>query len=156
MQYDVILDCVITAPDGIVQTLQNYETVHSIYHMKFQPIFEYFFIIYCTAHTVLYRYNAANFLQNTHKRTLHSSPVGASYGCLLWVQSLIYVLLLSLQYCVWYHVISDRRITAPDCIGRIIYHIHSHISSIYNNPQKAARCTKPHDWRQKLSYTNQI
>ena len=57
------------------------------------------------------RYNAVNFLQY---------PDGRAVGCLLWVSSLIHVLLLSLEYCVWYRDKLDRVITALDCIQLLV------------------------------------
>ena len=48
-------------------------------------------------HTVRCRYNAVNFLQNSHNRHYIARPWGWGMGCLLWVWSLTYVLLLSLQ-----------------------------------------------------------
>ena len=46
---------------------------------------------YCT---VRCRYNAVNFLQNSHNRHPIPRPWGRGMGCLLWVWSLIYILLL--------------------------------------------------------------
>ena len=37
-------------------------------------------------------------------------------GCLFWFRNLIYVLLLSLYSCMWYHDILHHVITALDCI----------------------------------------
>ena len=36
-------------------------------------------------------------------------------GCLLWVQTLIYILYQSLKWCMKYHVILYHVITTPDC-----------------------------------------
>ena len=47
----------------------------------------------------------------------------ARYGCLLWVRNVIYVLLLSLYFCMWYHDILHRVITALDCIVCLAYFI---------------------------------
>ena len=59
-------------------------------------------------HIVRCRYNAASFLQNRQKQT---RLWGRDMGWVLWVQNLIYVLLLSLQCCN----IPDRVIAAADC-----------------------------------------
>ena len=40
-------------------------------------------------------------------------------GCLLWGQAQVYVLLQSLEWCIQYHVISDRVIMALDCMNDI-------------------------------------
>ena len=45
-------------------------------------------------------YNTVSFLPNTHKICPIACPWGQDMGCILWVQILIYVLLLSLQLAV--------------------------------------------------------
>ena len=52
-------------------------------------------------------------MQRTYK--VQCSAVTRGMGCLLWVQSLIYVLLLRWQYCVQYYDILYRVITKPHC-----------------------------------------
>ena len=61
-------------------------------------------------------YNAVIFLHNSHNRRPISRPWGRGMGCLVWIQSPIYVLLLWLQYCVWYLDMLYRVITVPHCI----------------------------------------
>ena len=61
------------------------------------------------------RYNTVNFLQNSHRRHSMARMLGWDMRCLLRVQSLIYVLLLSLQRLMLCHVILDLFIMAPNC-----------------------------------------
>ena len=61
------------------------------------------------------RYNAVNFLQNSHEKPPIARPVGRGMGCLLWVQPLLDILLQFLRWCVQYHVMLDRVIAALDC-----------------------------------------
>ena len=44
-----------------------------------------------------------NFIQNSHNRHPIAHPGGWAMGGLLWAWSLIYVLLRSSPYCMWYH-----------------------------------------------------
>ena len=44
------------------------------------------------ANTVRCRYNAVNFLTNTHKRHPIARPLGRGMGCILWIQHLINIL----------------------------------------------------------------
>ena len=60
-------------------------------------------------------YNTVTFLQNIHKRYPIARLSGRGMRCLLWVQPLIDILPQFLQWCVQYHVILDRVITALDC-----------------------------------------
>ena len=53
-------------------------------------------------------------LLNFSQEITNSLPVRARNGCLLWVTSLIYALLLSVQCCVYIRDKLDRVITAPD------------------------------------------
>ena len=65
--------------------------------------------------TVQCRYNAVDFLQIHHKRHPIARPLGRGMGCLLLIGIYIQILPQSLQWCVQYHVILDRVITALDC-----------------------------------------
>ena len=63
----------------------------------------FLFVVLCcgqfpenVASTVRCRYNAVNFLQNTHNRHPIARPWGRDMGCLLWIQTLITVLHQSL------------------------------------------------------------
>ena len=56
-----------------------------------------------TQTTLQYHYNMANFLPNTHNRHHIAHLWGWDLGCILWVWSLIYVLLESLQCCIQYY-----------------------------------------------------
>ena len=47
-----------------------------------------------------YRYNAVNFLEKYHKRHPLARTLGRNMGCILWVQTLIYTLTQSRQWCV--------------------------------------------------------
>ena len=62
------------------------------------------------------RYNAVTLLQIPHQRHPMAHPLGRYIGCILWVQTLIYILNQSLRWRMQYHVILDRVITALDCI----------------------------------------
>ena len=53
--------------------------------------------------TVWCRFNAVNFLKNPHNRHPISRPLGRDMGCLLWEQTLIYVMLEPLHCCRKYH-----------------------------------------------------
>ena len=64
--------------------------------------------------TVITRLISLLFFSNSPQKTLHNSPVRARYGCLLWLQTLVYILPQSLQWLIDKHVTSDRIITAPD------------------------------------------
>ena len=58
-----------------------------------------------------YNVVTVQFFPESSWQTLHSSLMRASYGFLLWVQILIYVLSQSLQCCMLYHVILDDGLT---------------------------------------------
>ena len=58
--------------------------------------------------TVQWYHNVVNFLENTHDRHL------IAHLCLLWMQTLIWVMPESLQFCMEYHVIFDP-IMVCDC-----------------------------------------
>ena len=78
----------------------------------------------CTLlYTVRCRYNAVNFLQNPPKRHPIGHPLGRCMGCILWVQTLTYILSKSLQWWMQYHAISDRVITTLDCTWHGLYKI---------------------------------
>ena len=66
------------------------------------------------------RYNAVNFLQYPHNTYPIARPSGRGKGFVLWVSSLIHLLLLSLEYCVWYRHQLDRVITALDCMQLLV------------------------------------
>ena len=61
--------------------------------------------------TVWCRYSVVNYPKSSQ------NTVRARYGVSSWVQSLIYILNQSPQWCVQYHVILDCVITALDCLG---------------------------------------
>ena len=63
-------------------------------------------------------YNTVNFLQNLHKKHPRyiARPLGRGMVCILWVQTMIYTLPQSQQWCMQYHMILDREIVALDCI----------------------------------------
>ena len=52
-------------------------------------------------YTVQCHYNMVNFIRNHHTRHLIAHPWGWDMGCLFWVQALIYILLWSLQCCMY-------------------------------------------------------
>ena len=56
-------------------------------------------------------------LLNTHKRHPIACPWGRAMGCLLWVQSQVNVVLLSLWCYMCYHDIPYCAVKAPDCIS---------------------------------------
>ena len=66
-------------------------------------------------HTVRCRYNGVNFLQNPHKRHPIARPLGRNMGCLLWINTLIYI---PPQLLKWYmqYVTLDRIIMGLHCI----------------------------------------
>ena len=80
--------------------------------------------------TVRCRYNAVNFLQNPHNIHPIAHPWGRGMGCILWAQIVIYTLPQSLQWCMQYHVILDRVITALDCLCTFIDFFHD---CVYTN-----------------------
>ena len=57
-----------------------------------------------------------NSLKKSSQKTPYSSPNKESYGCILWIQPLFYILPQSLQWCMQYHVILDRITMSPFCI----------------------------------------
>ena len=67
------------------------------------------------AYTVWYHYDPVNFFWNSHKRHPIACPVGWAMGFLLWAQTLIYILPLSLHWCMQYHIILYHVITASNC-----------------------------------------
>ena len=64
-------------------------------------------------HPVRCHYNS--FLPNPRNGSPIAQPWGWGLECLLWAQSHIYVLLLSLHRSVWYYDTLDHVILAPDC-----------------------------------------
>ena len=62
-------------------------------------------------------------LTNAHKRNPIAHPSGWAMGCLLWVQTLIYILPQSLQWCMQYHAILSSVITGQHYNGTWLYHI---------------------------------
>ena len=56
-------------------------------------------------HTVRCPYNTVNFFQNPHKIHPIAPPLGWAMGCPLVIQILIYILLQSLQWCIWYRAV---------------------------------------------------
>ena len=67
----------------------------------------------CQWHTTeWFHCNTVNILQITHNRHPIARPWGRAMGCLLWVQSLFYVLPLSQHYCIQYIAMFDC-VTTP-------------------------------------------
>ena len=66
-------------------------------------------------YTVRCRYDEVNLIPNPRKLHPIARPLGRCIGCILWVQTVIYTLLQSPQWCMQYHVILDRVVTALDC-----------------------------------------
>ena len=56
-----------------------------------------YILMHLISHTVWYLYNTISFLQNPHKRHPIARPLGWGIGCLLWLQTLIYILPQSVQ-----------------------------------------------------------
>ena len=54
-------------------------------------------------YTVQCHYNVVNFLPNPHKIHPIARPLGWGMGCILWVQTVIYALPQSVQWCMQYH-----------------------------------------------------
>ena len=54
------------------------------------------------------------FSPKNSQNTPHKSPIRRRTKCLLWVQSLMFVLPQPLQYCMYYHVVLDRVITTSN------------------------------------------
>ena len=67
--------------------------------------------------TVRCRYNAVNFITNSHKRHPMARPLGQGMGCLLWIQHLIDIMSQFLQLLMQNLTILDRVIKALDCIS---------------------------------------
>ena len=61
-------------------------------------------------------YNAVIFLPNPPQRHPIARPLGQGMRCLLWIQTVLYILPLSVQWCLQYYVILDHVITALHCI----------------------------------------
>ena len=70
----------------------------------------------CDETTVLCRLNAVNFINNIYKRNPIAHPLGRAMGCLLWIQPLLDILLLFLQWCMQYLATLDYVIMALNCI----------------------------------------
>ena len=66
--------------------------------------------------TVRCRYNG-QFSEKASSKTPHSSKLWRDMGCLMWVETLNYILSQSVQWCMQYRLILDCVITAPDCIA---------------------------------------
>ena len=63
-------------------------------------------------------FDVINFLPNPHDRySIASSPMKGRYKCLLCVQSQIYVVLLWLHCCIWFHVLCHA-VSAPHCYSK--------------------------------------
>ena len=73
-------------------------------------------IIYCIKGTVRCRYSVISFLKNSHERHPIAHLLGRDTGCLLWLQTLIYILPQSVQRSLQYHVLCGCVITAHHCI----------------------------------------
>ena len=67
-------------------------------------------------YTMWCRYNAVSFIPNPHKRHPIAHPLGWGMGCILRLQTLIYILHQSLQCWMQYHITLDRFMTALSCI----------------------------------------
>ena len=71
--------------------------------------------------TVCCRYNTNQFYKkDIYKRHPIVRPLGRGMGCLLWIQPLLDILLLLLQWRMQYLVTLDHAITALDCICNYI------------------------------------
>ena len=95
-------------------------TVSSIYLNAVYPIkhglgFIVHVLVFRDQITVQCLYDAVNFQSNHHKRHSIARPWRRGIWCLLWVQPLI-KFFQSLQCRAQYTVLSDRIITALDCI----------------------------------------
>ena len=66
--------------------------------------------------TVRCRYTG-KFSEKASSKTPHSSKLWRDMGCLMWVETLNYILSQSVQWCMQYRSILDCVITAPDCIA---------------------------------------
>ena len=97
----------------------------SWWHRTGQATNHYLMALCSVTYKVQCRYNTVNFLPNSPKIHPISHLLGWGMGCILWVQTLIYTLPQSLQWCMQYHVILDCIITAPDCM-------HYYASMSYN------------------------
>ena len=71
-------------------------------------------------------YNAVNFRPNLHKIYPIARPLRPGEGCILRVQTVIYTLPQSLQWCMTYHVIWYRVITELDSIKYFCKTRHTH------------------------------
>ena len=107
-------------PLMVSQLWFNYQLIHN----KISRLGEIAFTLYTSvimplgSYTVRCHYNAVHFLQNPYIRQLIARPWGRDMRCLLWIQPLIYILPQFLQWCMQYHVILDRVITALDCMHK--------------------------------------
>ena len=71
--------------------------------------------------TVQCHYKAVSFIQNLLNRHPIAHPYGQGKGCLLWVWSLIYILLLSSQCCRLHWDELGCAITALNCTMIVVY-----------------------------------
>ena len=84
--------------------------------------------------TPLWRYTVLCRLSNPHTRHPIARQWRRNMGCDLWFQSVIYILLLSLYCCLWYHVILGRITVAP------VYKCSAHMLAT-THIQTRAECT---------------
>ena len=74
--------------------------------------------VYYTYCTSGYHHNTINFLPNTQNRYHIADPWGLGMGCLLWVQTLIYVLPVLLQFCLVLNYVYEHLIvfSSSSCV----------------------------------------
>ena len=70
--------------------------------------------------TVRCRYHVVNFHLNPHEKYPIARPLERDMGCMMWVQTVIYILAQSMQWCIQYDVILDRVVSTLDCILLLI------------------------------------
>ena len=98
----------------------------STYEFEYRPIlpinFRYSVLSQHTEitliNTVWCRYKAVNLSYNSSKGHPIARPLGRGMGCLLWVQTIVYILTQPRHWCVQYHVILDHVTTALDRKGK--------------------------------------
>ena len=106
-----------TINEMVAIELNSYTYIYGPYYVMHRPSINSFFLVY----TVQCRCNAINFLQNSLNRHSIACTSGRSIGCLLWVWSLIFVLLLSSQHRMLYRDKLECVITAMDCTYKYVH-----------------------------------
>ena len=93
-------------------------------HMEyFELIYKYLstmsYATYVSQHTELIQCYSDQLFLNPHQIHPIARPLGRAMGCILWFQTLFYILPKSVQCCLQYYVILNHAIMALYCINII-------------------------------------